>query len=157
MKRLTLVPLLFLIAGCATHRAGQSQTTALPGHGAISVAIVPNPIVAQRVSGDTYDFPFDAVIRETAGRAVTISRVTADVYAVGGIHIAGESYDAARIGSLGYSLNVPGNGELRYHFVPRKNVTDDRIFGGVYAQIRVDAYDDTNTPTSATVTVTVTR
>lgn len=157
MKRLTVVPLLLMIAACASRHSGQTQTTALPGHGAIGVSIVPNPIVAQRVSGDTYDFPFDVVVRETAGRAVTISRVSADVYAIGGIRVASESYDAARIASLGYSTNVPGNGELRYHFVPRKTVTDERLFGGVSAQIRVDAYDDTNTPTSATVTVTVTR
>src|SRR5712691_1200349 len=157
MKPLRFVATLALCAmACVTPKTGTMKGTSFPGHGAISLQIVPNPVVATKISGKTYEFPFDVIVRETAGRAVTISRVSADVFAVGGIHVANESYDAARIASLGYSTNVPGNGELRYHFSPRKDVTDDRLFGGVYAQIRVDAYDETNTPTSATTTVTVT-
>lgn len=157
MKRLISIPLLLTIAACSSSRAGDTRQTAQAGHGAVSIQVVPNPVVAKRVSGSTYDFPFDVVIRETAGRAITISRVTADVYALGGIHVADETYDQAKIRSLGYSTNVPGNGELRYRFAPRKNVPNDGLFNGVSAKIRVDAYDDTNTPTSATVIVTVER
>jgi hypothetical protein len=79
------------------------------------------------------------------------------VYAVGGLRVGGESYDGARIRSLGYSTNIPGNGELRYHFAPRQSVSDDRLFGSVHGEVRVDASDDTGTPASATTTVTVTR
>jgi hypothetical protein len=157
MKRLAIAPLLFCIAACATPRAGSTQSTGLPGHGAIAIQVVPNPVVAHLVSGNTYEFPFDVVVRETAGRAVTVNRVSADVYALGGVQVASQNYDAAQIASLGYPTNLPGNGELRYHFSPRKTVSDERLFSGVSAQIRVDAYDDTNTPTSATVTVTVTK
>lgn len=157
MKRLASFSLLFLVAACSTPRAGTTQVHAQPGHGAISIQIVPNPVVAQRVSGNTYDFPFDVVVRETAGHPVTIERVSADVYAVGGLHVANESYDAARIASLGYSTSVPPSGALRYHFVPRKSVTDERLFGNVSAQVRVDGHDETNMPTNASVTVTVTR
>jgi len=97
-------------------------------------------------------------VRETGGHPITIDRVTADIYAsVGGIKIGSESYDAAKIQSMGYSTNVPANGELRYHFAPRKNVQDDRLFGGVYGDVRADATDDTGTATSATVRITVTR
>lgn len=104
-----------------------------------------------------YEFPFDVVLRETGGHALTISRVSADVYALGGIRVANESYDAARITSLGYTTTVPANAELRYHFAPQKSVSNDALFNNVSAQVRVDAVDDTNTPASATVTVTVTR
>jgi len=52
---------------------------------------------------------------------------------------------------------VPANGELRYHFAPRKSVQDDRLFGGVYGDVRADATDETGTATSATVRITVTR
>jgi hypothetical protein len=96
-------------------------------------------------------------VRETGGRAVTINRVTLEVFALGGVRVGGENYDGARIRSLGYSTNVPGNGELRYHFAPRQSVSDERLFGGVSGEVRVDASDDTGTPTSATTTITVTR
>ena len=157
MKRLAIVPLLLCIAACASPRAGSTQVNAQPGHGAISMQVVPNPVVAHNVGGSTYEFPFDVIVRETAGRPVTVDRVSADVWALGGIHVANETYDASRIRSLGYSTTVPANGELHYHFTPRESVTDERLFSGVSAQVRVDAHDDTNTPTSTTVTVTVTR
>ena len=156
MPRLTALSLSFVILACSSPRAG-SQSSALPGHGAISIQIVPNPVVAHRVSGTTYDFPFDVMIRETGGRAVTITSVSADVYAIGGVRVARESYDGDRVASLGYSTSIPANGELRYHFSPRKNVQNERLFSDVSALIRVDARDDTNSPTSATTTVTVTK
>lgn len=155
MKRLLLVPLLFAAASCASTSAPQSVSQA--GHGAISIQIVPNPIVAQPAGGDRYRFPFDVVVRETGGRPVTIQRVSADVRALGGIHVASESYDAAKINSLGYATNLPANGELRYHFEPVKSVADERLFGNVTATLTVEVLDDTGTPASAGTTVTVTR
>lgn len=154
MRGPAFLPLLVLGLACAGGRGG---TTAAPGHGAISIQIVPNPIVAIHVSGNTYDFPFDVVVRETGGRPVEVTRVSAEVYALGGIRIATESYDGARINSLGYSTRLPAYGELRYHFNSRKSVPDDRLFGGVSADLRVEARDDTGTPTTATTTVTVRR
>ena len=157
MRQLPLFALALTLLACATPNPGTSRNASLPGHGAISIAVQPNPIVAQHVSGSTYDFPFDLSVRETGGRAVTINRVALDVYAVGGLHLGSEIYDAARITSLGYSTNVPGNGELRYHFAPRQNVTDDRVFGSIYGEVRVSAADETATPASARTTVTVTK
>ncbi|HEY6140938.1 MAG TPA: hypothetical protein VI670_24550 [Thermoanaerobaculia bacterium] len=147
-----------LVCACSSGTPGATRTSNVPGHGAITLSVVPNPIVAQKVSGSTYDFPFDVVVRETGGHPVSINRVSADIYApVGGIKVGSESYDAAKIQSLGYSTSIPANGELRYHFAPRKNVQDERLFGGVYGDVRVDATDETGTATSATVRVTVTR
>lgn len=157
MKRFAVAALSILIFACATPQAGTSRSSSAPGHGAITLTVIPNPVIAQRVSGTTYDFPFDVVVRETAGHPVTITRVSATVHAVGGIEVGSDSYDAARIRSLGYSTSVPPNGELRYHFAPRKDVTDDRIFGGITADIRVDATDESGTATSATTTVSITR
>lgn len=157
MKRLALsIALVALTMHCAGGSGG-SPTAPPPGQGALSLTIVPNPIIAQRVSGDTYDFPFEVVIRETGGRPVEITRVSADVYALGGIRLANESYDANRIRSLGYATSVPANGELRYRFAPRKNVPDDRLFGSVTARLRVDGTDDNGTPVVATTEVTVRR
>jgi hypothetical protein len=157
MRRLAIASLLLIAAACATPRPGTGSTSSLPGHGAISIQIIPNPIVARRVSGNTYDFPFEVVVRETGGRTVNVDRVSADVYAVGGIHVASESYSAADIRNLGYPTTLAANSEVRYRFTPRKSVGDERLFGGVYAELHVDATDDTGTPTRATTTVTVTR
>lgn len=144
-----------VVAGCAG--GGGTSSRSQPGHGAISLQIVPNPIIATRVSGETYDFPFEVVIRETGGRPVDITRVSADVYALGGIRIADESYDAEKIRSLGYSTSIPANGEARYRFAPRRSVPDDRLFSSVSATLRVEARDDTGAATSAQTEVTVRR
>ena len=157
MKRALLIPILLLVAACGSSGGGQSQTSSVPGHGAITFTVVPNPIVATNVGGDTYEFPFEVVVHETGGMAVNITRVSADVYALGSVRVANESYDASRIASLGYSTAIPANGELRYQFRPRHAVTDDRLFGGITAEVRVDAVDSSGTPTSATTTVSVRR
>ena len=156
MKRVLLIPIL-LLAACASSQAGSTQSSAQPGHGAISLTVVPNPIVATSLGGDMYEFPFEVVLRETGGHPVRITNVSADVFAFGTVRVATESYDAAKINSLGYSTTLPANGELRYAFRPRKQVTDDRLFGGVTAEVRVDAVDDTGTAASASTTVGVRR
>ena len=157
MRHLALAAIVLSIIGCATPQAGTSRSSSQPGHGAISIAISPNPIVAKSAGGNTYEFPFDVSVRESGGHAVTVNRVSLDVFAVGGVRLGSESYDAARIRSLGYPTSVPANGELRYHFSPRQSVADERLFGGVYGEVRVEGTDDTATPTSASTTVTVTK
>src|ERR1700730_17082060 len=94
MRHLALISVSVLIAvSCATPQPGASRNASLPGHGAISISIQPNPIVAQKVSGNTYQFPFYVSVRETGGRPVTINRIALDIYAVGGIRVASETYD----------------------------------------------------------------
>ena len=153
MKR--LIPILILFAACSS--GSQPGTISMPGRGAIAVQVDPNPIRATRVSGDTYDFPFEVVVRETGGRPVNVTRVTVNVTALGGLNVHRESWDADRIRSMGYSTTLAANGELRYRFAPRKEVPDDRLFGGVNAQLTVEAVDDSGSPTSASTSVTVTR
>lgn len=157
MKHAAAALALLLASACASGGGGQAGSTAAPGHGSIVIAVEPNPIVAQNVSGTTYDFPFDVVVRETGGHPVEIIRVSAEVLGPAGIRLATESYDAARISSLGFSTHIPANGELRYHFAPRKTVPDDRLFGGVSADLRVEAQDDTAMPATASTNVTVRR
>ena len=149
--------LLAILASSCSSSGPSSSSSALPGHGALSISIVPNPIQALKAPGDQYDFPFEVVLRETGGHPVTINRVSADVKALGGIPVANETYDAARIATLGYATTVPANGELRYRFNPRKSVPDDRLFGNVTADLTVDGTDDTGTPTQARTRVTVER
>ncbi len=156
MKRLAIFPLVLVLAYCAGGGGG-SRSISQPGHGAIAIQVVPNPIMAQRVTGDTYDFPFEVLVRETGGRPVTVTRVSAEVTALGGLPVASETYDASRITALGYATSIPANSEVRYRFNPRKSVPDDRLFSAVSAELRVDAIDDLGTVTTARTTVTVKR
>ncbi|HEX7420153.1 MAG TPA: hypothetical protein VF505_09725, partial [Thermoanaerobaculia bacterium] len=70
---------------------------------------------------------------------------------------ATETYDATRIQSLGYSPHIPPNGELHYHFDQRRDVTNDLLFQGVSANIRVEGHDETETQTNAATRVSVTK
>jgi hypothetical protein len=155
MRKLALF--LTLVALVACQNGPQDGVTSVPGHGAIAIQVVPNPIVATQVSGNTYDFPFEIVIRETAGRPVNVTRVGIRVVLAGGITVHEESWDASRIRELGYNTTIQGRAETRYRFNPRKEVPDERLFGGVTAELRVEAVDDTGTETTATTAVTVRR
>lgn len=155
MKRpVALLPLLLLfLAACASAPGG--GVTPTPGRGAVTIEIIPNPISARLISGTTYEFPFEAVIRETGGRAVDVKRVSADVFALGGLNVASETYDAAKIRALGFTTRIPANGEIRYRFAQRHEVPDRRFFSSVHADLSVDATDDGGVDTSATTRVTV--
>jgi hypothetical protein len=153
----TLALALTLLALAACNSGPTDGVTSVPGHGAIAIQVVPNPIMATKVTGNTYDFPFDVVVRETAGRPVTVNRIGIRVTAFGGLSLHEESWDATRIQSLGYNTTINGRTEVRYHFNPRKDVPDDRLFSSVSAELRVDAVDDAGTATSATTAVTVRR
>src|SRR2546422_6983788 len=109
MRRIALAFLMLIVAACATPKPGTGSTSSVPGHGAISIQIIPNPIVATRVSGNTYEFPFEVVVRETGGRTVNVDRVSADVYAIGGVRIAAESYNMGAIPDLGYPATTPAH------------------------------------------------
>ena len=110
---------------------------------------------ATNVGGNTYEFPFDVVVKETGGHPVTIERVTANVFTAGGIQVASESYDAAKIQSLGFATAIQAKGEIHYHFAPRKDVADERLFSSVYGDVRVEGIDDNGTRTSTTTTITL--
>jgi hypothetical protein len=151
------ISLIVLAALAACQSGPQDGVTSVPGHGAIAIQVVPNPIVATQVQGNTYDFPFEVVVRETAGRPVTINRVGVRVFFAGGLTLHEETWEASRIQSMGFPTQLSGHGETRYRFAPRKEVPDDRLFGGVSAELRVEATDDTGTATSASTSVTVRR
>jgi hypothetical protein len=154
MRRGALFLFLLFSTSCGGRRAAPAV---VPGDGALAIDIIPNPIVARAVEGSTYDFPFEVLIREVGGRPVDIRRVSATVFAMGSIRLASESYDAGKINSLGYPTRLPANGELRYRFVPRRSVGDDRLFGAVSAELRVEGEDDRGTPIAASTGVTVRR
>ena len=155
MKRLAIVALVLLPLACATSQPGNTKSSPTHGHGVISLTITPNPVIATSVGGSMYEFPFDIVVKETGGHPVTIDKVTANVYAGGGISVATESYDAAKIKTLGLATTIQAKGEIHYHFSPRKDVTDDGLLSSAYGDVRVEATDDNGSRASTTTTITV--
>ncbi|HXH93234.1 MAG TPA: hypothetical protein VNN25_16745 [Thermoanaerobaculia bacterium] len=155
MRRLAFVLLLVVPIACATRQPGTTKTKTTRGHGAIELTVTPNPVLANNTGGSGYEFPFDVVVKETGGHPVTIDRVTANVYAGGGISVASESYDAPKIQSLGFATSIPAKGELHYHFNPKKEITDTSLFSSVYGDVRVEAIDDNGSRASSTATISV--
>ena len=153
IKRLPFA-LLIALAACS---GAQTGMTSIPGQGAVAIDVVPNPIVATRVSGNTYQFPFEVVVRETGGRPVTVRRVTATVSLGGGLTLGRESWDAEQIRAMGYDTSLGANSETRFRFSPTREVPDERLFGGVSAELKVEAVDDTGAAINATTVVTVSR
>jgi hypothetical protein len=151
---LCALPSALLISACS---GAQTGVTSVPGQGVVTIEVIPNPIVATPVSGNTYEFPFEVVVRETGGRAIDVQRITATVSLGGGLTLGRESWDAEQIRSMGYDTKLPANSEVRYRFTPRKEVPDERLFRGVVAELRVEATDDRGIETSATTKVTVRR
>jgi hypothetical protein len=151
---LCALPAALLIGACTSARTGG---TSLPGQGVVAIEVIPNPIAATPVSGNTYDFPFEVVVRETGGRPIEVQRITATAIFGGGLTLGRESWDAEHIRALGYNTTIAANSEVRYRFTPRKEVPDERLFGGVSAELKVEATDDRGMATSATTKVTVRR
>lgn len=157
MKHLALIALVCLPLACASSRPGTNKSTTTRGFGAIKLTITPNPVVATNVGGSTYSFPFDVVVKETGGHPVTIEKVTASVYAGGGIPVATESYDATKIQSLGFTVSIAAKGEIHFNFDPRKDVSDNSLFNSAYGDVRVEAIDDNGARASSTTRITVTK
>jgi hypothetical protein len=104
-----------------------------------------------------YDFPFEVVVRETGGRQVNVRSVSVNVLGPLGLNLHNESWDAERIRSMGQSTTLAANSELRLPFAIRKEVPDDRLFSSVSADLRVEAVDESGSPTTASTNVTVRR
>lgn len=159
MKNILFSSLILLTVACSSSGSGDDTTEPVttPGRAALEIEVVPNPIEAKLVSGDTYDFPFAVTVREVNGVTVNIDRVSMDVLALGALPVHREEFDRAEIAKRGYPTSVRGNQEIKYAFTPRKEVTDDRIFGSVSAELRAEGTDVNGNRVTATTSVTVRR
>lgn len=158
MRRLPiLVAAIVLVAAGCQDDDGSFPTATQPGRGALAIEVKPNPIVAHRVSGDQYDFPFAIALREVGGVTVDIDRVSIDVRAFGGIKMYTETLDRAEIARKGYPTRVNAGEEIRYQLNPRKDVPSDMLFGSVYADLLVEGTDVNGQKAKAETRVTVER
>jgi hypothetical protein len=96
-------------------------------------------------------------VRETGGRPVNVTQVTATVFGPGGMNLGRESWDADRIRALSFRTDIPANSELRYHFAPRREVPDERFIESLSAELKVEATDDSGAAASASTKVTIRR
>jgi hypothetical protein len=149
--------LLFLVAACAPPAPQTAPVTAPPGQAALQLVVDPNPIMARRVSGNTYDFPFVIELREVNGVGVTIESVSMDVIALGNVRVHREHYDRERIRQRGFPDAIPAGGVIRYEMNLRRDVPDDRLFSSVHADVRVEAIDANGNRIAARQNVTVRR
>jgi hypothetical protein len=154
MTRALLVSLLLLPALAACRPAAAPVVTPVPGHGAISIEVVPNPIVVKKVTGSTYEFPFEVVVNETGGRRVRITEVSITVFLASGFLVGSEEWSATEIAAMGASPDIPASTTVHYRFSPRRQVPDERYFKGITAELKVEAVDDAGTKINARTSVT---
>ena len=159
MRRSILFVMMFgaiALAQCSSDSTPR-QTPTEPGHGGLAIAVVPNPIVATRVSGDTYDFPFEVRVSNPGTLPVTVREVQIDVTALGGIPVYSDTQTRTDIEAYGYPTEVAPGQTLSYEFTPRKEVPDDRLFDGVSALLTATGTDTSGKEVIASVRVSVTR
>jgi hypothetical protein len=153
MRRASVALIALAFVACHGARTGVHS---VPGQGAVTIEVAPNPILAKHISGTLWEFACDVTLRETGGRPISVQNVSATVFA-GALQVGRESWNADQIHTMGYSTTVPAHGELHYHFAPRRDVPDARYIDVLKAELRVEATDDTAAATSASTAVTVRR
>lgn len=151
---LTTSLLVVLLVGCS----GNSDTPTTPGRGALTMTVNPNPIVATRVAGtdNTYDFPFEIVLRETGGQTVTLKSLRVDVKTLG-IRVLSKTYDATYLRDNRYPLVIPAGGTVRYVFKLRDDAPDAAFSTNVEADLQAEGVDDKGNVVRQSKTVSVTR
>lgn len=156
MRQILCIALLIIAGSCARGTNGPSPVVQ-PRQAALQIFVEPNPIVARAVSQDVYDFPLSIGIVERGGVDVEIQRVGINVIALGVINLYSETYNRQQITRMGYPTSLRANGEIRYDLKPREKVPDERLFGGVAAELFVEGVDANGVAVRATERVTLTR
>lgn len=146
----------FTLAGCSASRRGSAGPVAVPGRAVLQIIVEPNPIVAQHVSGNTYDFPFEIGIAERGGVPVEIQRVGISA-GLGGINMYSRAYNRDEIVRRGYPTSLPANGEVRYKLSPRQQVPNESLFSVASAEMFAEGTDGNGNPVRATTRVTLSR
>lgn len=152
MKALAVSAVLLALCACAANKA--------EGHGAISVRVRNDPVLATLGEQNQYHFPLEMIVRETGGHPVQIARVSIKMSSASSPRTSGGSarWNADQLRALGAPTTIPANGEVilnlgpvRASGGPNPRVPPD----GISAQIVVQALDETYTESQAWVAMTI--
>lgn len=154
MLRLLLASALLpvLLAACSGDTP-VSRQVAEPGHGAVKIAVEPNPIVAKPLGNDLVGLPFDVVVSETGGLPVDVERLVLNVR-VAGVTAYSLTYTAAQLRAAGQTTSIGASSSVRYAFHPKTRASDT-LMGAATGEVTVVALDETSTPTIAATGVSV--
>jgi hypothetical protein len=153
MLRVLLLSMPLLLSACSDADTPVTRAVSEPGHGRVSVAVEPNPIVAKRISDDLIGLPFDVVVTETAGVPVDVQKLVLNV-SLAGASVYSLTFTAEDLRKAGQSTTVPGSGSVRFAFHP-KTRKDDRILGSASGEVTVVAVDGTSALALAATGVSV--
>lgn len=134
--RLSLL-LALLLAACSSVQTEKPAVL----KGQLVLEVDPNPIVATRVSENTWEFPFDIVMREAGGVDLHIESFTIDVYVLGAIHVFSAPYEGSMITQKGYPDRIEAGQFHRFPFRIRRDVPNDILFKGAYADVTAQTLD----------------
>lgn len=123
--------------------------------GQLSFDIYPNPILARRVEGNIYEFPFDVSVREVGGVDVEIVGLQVDVFFLSGVRIFSQPYGPDELSRRQLPTKVLAGSNLQYSFSPRREIGSEILIRGISAEIIVEGIDAQGRATEARTRVTV--
>lgn len=102
-------PLLIVLLACATPRP---EGLAPSIGGSLAIDVYPNPIIANQVRADLYQFPFEVSLRETGGMDVEIDGIRIEVR-LAALRIFAQAFDETELTRRGYSATVPAGSNVQ--------------------------------------------
>jgi len=123
--------------------------------GQLSFDIYPNPIIARRVEGNVYEFPFEVSVREVGGVDVEIVGLQVDVFFLSGVRIFSQPYGPEELSRRQLPTRIPAGSNIQYSFSPRREVPSETLIRGVSAEIILEGIDAQGRSTEARTRVTV--
>lgn len=131
--------LVVLLGGCSGGDDGL-KTVSQPGHGAVAVAVLPNPIALHPLGGELYNVVFDVQVTETAGYAVEVQQLVLHV------QFAGANAYTLRYGVLdlqarGSTTSIPPRGQVSFHFDAKTKIPSKFALSALSGDLSVVASD----------------
>ena len=146
-----LLAVLLLVSACA---GVVPESVSVPARGQIELEIQPNPVLARRVEGETWTFPFEVVLREAGGVDIEIEEIRAAV-TIAGVAVFTQVVDPEEAERRGYDMTLEAGGVLHARFSPTRRVPDSRLLEMARAELTVVAIDRYGRRSQASRTVRV--
>lgn len=128
-----------LLGGCSGD-GEELKTISQPGHGAVAIAVQPNPIVVRPAGGEHHDVVFDVLVTETAGYAVEVQQLVLHVQ-FAGANAYTLHYGVLDLQARGPTTSIPARGQVSFHFDARTRIPSKFALGALSGDISVVASD----------------